>query len=403
MFDIFIARQPIFDRQQKLIGYELLYRGSDVEIAEFADGNLASSDVIINSFMNIGVDSLVGSAKAFINVPTDFVLDENLTPMFPEHVVLEVLESVQPSAAVVDGVKRLKQVGYEIALDDFVFQPGVEALLAHTDYIKLDIQELSQAEVLGQVKKLHGYNLKLVAEKVETPEEFEFCLDAGFDLFQGFHFCKPQLLKRKHLPANKLVVLKVVEKLQDQNIPLHEVEVLLANDVGLTYRLLRYVNSAAFSGRKQIESIHEALALVGMDKLKKWASMILLTQLGSGKPKELFVTALLRARMCELVALRFHPQLAPQMFTIGLFSILNALLDMAMEDILDELGFVAEIRLALLDHEGEQGTYLRECLEYINGDWVSLVTSGKDISAYMESYLDAVKWTDATIQGMFEI
>lgn len=399
MENIFVARQPIYDRSNQLIGYELLYRASDTDKAEFSDGDLASSEVILNSFVNIGLDSLVGSAEAFINITEEFILNESLTPMFENQTVLEILEDIKPTKEVIAGVKRLKEQGYKIALDDFNYTPEHEGLLLLADYVKVDVIELNTEEIIQQLKYLKPFNKKLVAEKVETPEMYSFCKELDFDFFQGFHFCKPLLVKHKHIPANKLVVLNILEKLEKPDFDFDEVEKALAQDAILTFKLLRYVNSAAFAQRKEIESIKEALALVGGDIIKKWATLILMTQLIEGKPQALLITALVRARMCELIATS-EGKKNEQMFTIGLLSLLDALMDMLMIDLLDELALSTAIKCSLLDYDGENGEILMNVILYEQGQWSELIKHNVDAKEYFTCYMDAVKWADSTVEAL---
>ena len=399
MEDIFVARQPIYDKNNKLMGYELLYRGGDTDVAEFSDGKVASSEVILNSFMNIGLDSLVGSAKAFINIPEELVINESFTPMFENQTVLEVLEDIKPTIAVVAGVKRLKEQGYEIALDDFKYTEEYDGLLALADYIKIDIVELSKEEILEQLKYIEKFKLKLVAEKIETQEMYVFCQELGFDYFQGFYFCKPQLVKKKNIPSNKLVVLNILNKLENPDYDLDEVEKILALDAVLTFKLLRYVNSAAFAQRKEIESIRDAIILVGGQTIKKWATLILMTHLAEGKPEALFVTALVRARMCELIADNRGIN-SEQLFTIGLFSLIDALMDIPMVDLLDELALSTSVKLALLDYEGESGEILKNVVDYEVGAWNDMLEQGVDAKAYFSCYMTAIKWADSTIESL---
>ena len=399
MDDIFVARQPIYDVNNQLIGYELLYRAGDTDVAEFSDGKLASSEVILNSFVNMGLDSLVGSAEAFINITEEFILNESLTPMFENQTVLEVLEHIKPTKEIVAGVKRLKEQGYKIALDDFKYSSEYKELILLADYIKLDVISLTTEEIIQQIKELESYDIKLVAEKVETPEMYAFCKELNFDYFQGFHFCKPQLVKKKHIPANKLVVLDIFKKLENPDFDFDDLEKAIAQDAVLTYKLLRYVNSAAFSQRKEIESIREAIALVGGDTIKKWVILILMTQLTEGKPQALLVTALVRARMCELVA-EAEGKNNQQMFMIGLLSLLDALMDMEMIDLLDELTLSAPIKYALLDYEGTNGETLKNVISYEQGKWNELVKHDVDAQSYFSCYIEAVKWADSTIESL---
>ena len=396
MDDFFIARQPIYDRENQLAGYELLYRAGNTDIAEFSDGKVASSQVILNSFLDIGFDGLVGSTFAFINITEEFVLDEELTPMFEKQTVLEVLEDIPPSAEVLAGVKRLKNQGYKIALDDFQYSPEYDGLLELVDFVKLDVIKLTKEKIIHELDCLKKYNVKIVAEKIETPEMYDFCKSLSFDLFQGFHFCKPQLVKHKKVPSNRLVVLNLLKELNKPDFDFFEIEKALALDATLTFKLLRYVNSAAFTHRKEIDSIKEALALVGSDTIRKWATLILMMQLVDGKPQALLVSALIRARMCELL----ENEKSGQMFTIGLLSLLDALMDIPLIDLLDDLTLSSEVKFALLDYAGENGEILHNVVRYEQGQWDELIVHSEDVRAYFDCYMEAVRWADSTIKSL---
>ena len=396
MDDIYIARQPIYDSSNKLFGYELLYRAGETDVADFDDGKIASSEVILNGFLEIGFDGLVGSSTAFINITEDFILDEDLTPMFENKTILEVLEDIKPSKEIVEGVKRLKDNGYRIALDDFVYSAEYDDLLSIADFVKLDVIHLSKDDIKHELECLKRFNVKVIAEKVETPEMYDFCKSLNFDFYQGFYFCKPQLIKHKNIPSNKLVVLNLLKELHKPDFDFVEIEKALAQDATLTYKLLRYVNSAAFTNRKEINSIKEALALVGGDTIRKWATLILMMQLVDGKPQDLLVAALIRAKMCELL----ESDVSEGMFTIGLFSLLDALMDVPLIELLDDLTLSSSIKFALLDYAGENGKLLHNVVRYEQGRWDELIIHSKNVEVYFESYMEAVKWADLTIDSL---
>ncbi|MCW9032438.1 MAG: HDOD domain-containing protein [Gammaproteobacteria bacterium] len=395
MENTFIARQPIYDNDDQLIGYELLYRASAINVASFDDGKIASSQVILNSFLEIGFDSLVGSSSAFINITEDFILDESLIPMYEKHTVLEILEEIQPSKEVIAGVRRLKKLGYKIALDDFMYSPEYDELLELADYVKLDIIELGENRVIRELKKLRklkNFNGKIIAEKVETPEMYDFCKQQNFDFYQGFYFCIPQVISHKNIPANKLVVLNLIKELNNPDFEFAEIEKAVAHDATLTYKLLRYVNSAAFGHRQEISTIKEALALVGGDTIRKWAMLILMMQLNEGKPEALLISALVRARMCESL----EEDKAGEMFTIGLMSLLDALMDIPLVDLLDDLALSSPVKIALLDYKGEKGKILHNVIRYEQGGWDELIVDIDNVQPYFDAYIEAVEWADST-------
>lgn len=400
MDNLFIARQPIYDKELKLMGYELLYRDSDINSANFDDGNQASTETIINSFMHIGIDNLTGSALAFINLPTQFIVNESMTPMFQEQTVLEILEDVEPTPQVINGLRRLKLQGYSIALDDFEYADKFKPFLELADFVKIDVLNQDEESIRQQVTLFESYPLKLIAEKVETQELYALCQDLGIDYYQGYFFCRPQMLKKKHLPANKMVVLNLMQLLQDPETDYDKLETTLAQDVALSYKLLRYINSAAFSLRREIDSIKDAIVLLGVQNIKNWASLIMMTRVVENKPQQLIVTAMTRARMCELLAEQIKPNIKSQMFIVGLFSILDALMDMPMIDLLDTVILSTAIKMALLDHMGDHGEILKQVLDYEQGNWDALNQSGIDTSVYSETYMNAIQWADQNINSL---
>ena len=400
MENLFIARQPIYDLKQTVMGYELLYRNGDVDKAIFEDANQASCETILNTFMHIGIDNLIGSALAFINLPYDFLIFESLTPMFKEQTVLEILEDIEPTPESIEGIKRLKSQGYRIALDDFEYDDKFIPFLQLADFIKIDILDKDEATIRRQYSRTSKYNALVIAEKVETQQMYTLCKDVGFEYFQGFFFCRPQLVKQKHIPANKAVALNLLNKLQNPDIDFNELESILAQDIALSYKFLRYINSAAFSLRREIDSIKDAITLLGLSNTKNWVSMILMSRSVDSKPDELIATAMIRGKMCELLAEQQKPALKSQMFIIGLFSVLDALMDMEMIDLLDNIILSMPIKLALLDHSGDHGAILEQVLQYEQFCWDELIKTGIKSSVFTESYLEAVNWTKAQMAGI---
>lgn len=401
MNDIYIARQPIYDSSLEIIGYELLYRSSEVNAASFEDGDIASCETIVNSFIHIGIDNLVGTALAFVNLPSEFILNNSLIPMFHEQTVLEVLEDVEPTDDIISGLLSLKSKGYKIALDDFVYSEKLVPLIEIADFIKIDVLEYTQKELIKLIKKLRGkYTAKLIAEKVETKEIFDYCNELNFDFYQGYFFCYPQMVVEKNIPGNKMVVLTLICLIQDPNVEIEELEEILAQDVSLTYKLLRYINSAAFTLRREINSLKDAIVLLGLEAIKNWASLILMSNIFDDKPQQLLVTALIRAKMSELLSHHINPDLEKQAFICGLFSVLDALMDKPMVDLLDTVILSTQIKLALLDHEGELGIIISNCILYEKAQFELLSDDNSNTVYFNESYLAAVKWADVTIREL---
>jgi len=400
MDHLFIARQPIYNRTQAVMGYELLYRNDHINRANITDADQASCETILNSFMHIGIDNIVGSTLAFINLPREFIVNNTLTPMFKEQAVLEILEDVEPDDDVIAGIKRLKSEGYKIALDDFVYRDEFIPLIELSDFIKIDVKALNPDQIDNHLALLKPYGAQLLAEKVETHEMYKFCFDRDFTYFQGYFFCRPEMLKKKSLPSNKLVILNLISKLQDPEITSDELEGLLVQDITLSYKLLRYINSAAFSLRSEVDSIKDAIILLGMKNLKNWVSLIMMSKIVDRKPPELIVTGMIRGKMCELIAQKLHPEIAHQMFVIGLFSVLDALMDQPLIELLDTVILSTPIKLALLDQSGPQGEIYKYVLQYEKCNWDEINNSGANAAEYIQSYLAAVHWADESMRSL---
>jgi EAL and modified HD-GYP domain-containing signal transduction protein len=397
MAQFFIARQPIYDRDLKVLGYELLYRDSDVNEAHFSDPDRASSDAILNSFIHIGIDTLTGSSLVFINLPHNFIVNHTLTPMFRDQCVLEVLEDVEATPAVLQGLERLSKQGFKLALDDFELSDKTRPLLRWAHYVKVDVLGKTRQELSALLAELRHYPVQLIAEKVETQDMKHLCETLGFDFFQGYFYCRPQLVMRKGVEANKAVVFDLLSKLQQPDIGFEELERLLAHDVTLSYKLLRYINSAAFSLRREVDSIKDAIVLLGIDNIKHWVSLILMTRMDDSKPRELITTALVRARMCEQIAIHWHPEVRHQMFIVGLFSVLDALMDQPMIELLDTIILTMPVKLALLEQEGVAGEVYRLVLAYERMDLEALEQTSLTEAEWATAYLEAVAWADQSM------
>lgn len=400
---IFVGRQSIYNRKKQVVAYELLYRAGDGNYADISDGDRATTEVIINSVLDIGLESIVGKRTAFFNLTGSFIRGDHPLPLDNKQVVLEILEDVGPDSDVIRGMQRLADKRYVIALDDFEYSDKYIPLLEIAHIVKLEVMGKSRQELQTRIEQLKPYNLKMLAEKVETHEEYELCHELGFDYFQGYFFCKPRIIEGSSLPANRLVVLSLLAKLQDPEADVEELEQLIVQDVSLTYRLLRYINSAAFALGKEIESVHRALVLIGSNTIKNWVSLLLLARIDD-KPKELMRTALIRARMSELLAeLHDHRDERDQYFTCGLFSVLDALMDRPMSELLAGLPLSEAVKVALLEGSGDAGAVLDEVTNYEKGAWQELVGSGISPSEYRNCYLQAVMWADesmSSLQGM---
>jgi len=387
---LFIARQPIFDRKKKVYGYEILFRDSKRNIASVFDGDRATSQVITDTFLEIGLDRLVGSKYAFFNLTRNFLINDAEFPLSSAHVGLEILETVEVDDKLLESVERLADQGFRIALDDFEFNEGTERLLPLAHMVKLDVLDPTPAELESQVRKLRQYAVQLVAERVETQEAFQRALDLGFDYFQGYFLCEPELMERKRLPDNKLSILRLLARLQDPSVSPKELEQIIKQDVTLSYKLLRCVNSAYYGLSLEVKSIHHAIVYLGLPAVRNWVRLLVLAGL-QDRPPELIKIALTRAKMCEILS-EEAPNLSKEVaFTVGLFSVLDALMNMPMDEILERIPLSEEVDRALIQGKGAYGVLLSFVKAYEQGDWQTIEDGPYPAYAVRTAYVKALE------------
>ncbi len=396
--DIFVGRQPIYDRHLECFAYELLYRAGDADHAGVADGDQATSQVVYNAFLEIGLDKLVGKRTAFINVTRDFLLSDYTAVIPPRRTVLEILEDVEIDDRLIRAVRRLRAQGYQIGLDDFIYHPHMQPLVELADIIKIDLLQLDTAQVAQHVERLRPYPLKLLAEKVETHEQFRRCLALGFEYFQGYFLCRPEVVKGRQMAPNKVATLRLLARLQDAAVDLRELGEIISHDLSLAHRMLRVINSAEMFLAQKVESISQAILLLGTQFVAKLAGLVILARM-EGQPRELITTAITRARMCELLGAVAGGEAPEAFFLVGLFSTLDAILGVSLESALNQLPLTEKVRAALLAREGILGQVLDCALAFERGDWDTVAACGLDPSAIQNSYLQAISWAaDMTSQ-----
>ena len=346
--DVLVARQAIFNRGRRVYGYELLFR-SNAGRNEFdgTEASLATRQVLANSLLVIGLENLVGTNKAFVNFGRGPLLQGWHVSLPSDKTVIELLESVEPDAEVLEACRNLRELGYKIALDDFVFRPGCEPLLDIADIVKIEIQSVPRPEQKLLVDSAKARGLQVLAEKVETHEEFEWAREVGYDYFQGYFFARPVMMRGRQIPTAKLHCLRLLQEAQRPELNFKRLEALILQDVSLSYQLLRYVNSPLFSLTSSIQSIRQALLFFGESELRKWIALATLANTADNKPSELIRHSLVRARFCELVARLARTGLEQSAFLTGLFSLLDALIDRPLEEILSEMSLAPDIAAVL--------------------------------------------------------
>jgi len=346
---VFVARQPIFHRAKNVHGYELLFRSGRENRFDGTDGDACTLDVIANSFATIGLDVLTAGHRGFINFTRNLLLQDVASLLPPDQVTVEVLENIEADDEVTAACRRLKDAGYALALDDFVLTDPNHPLLDLADIVKIDFMATPQEEQKRVADFLNGRKIKALAEKVETDEDFRRAEEDGYTYFQGYFFARPSIHEGKEVSASKLARLRLLEQVNRPEIAVDDVEEIISQDVALTYKLLRFINSAWFGLRHKISSIRHALVWLGPKEVRKWFALVSLRDMGTDKPNELFLQALTRAKMAEGIAPAARMQEdAPELFLMGMFSLMDAVLDMPMSQVLTKLPLDEQIKTALL-------------------------------------------------------
>jgi len=363
-----LARQPIFDRRQKVIAYELLYRASEENFNPELNGDRATSEVVASTFINIGLDKIARGNRAFINFTRQLINDQTVFLLPKEQVAIEITEDIEPDQQMLETCQHLHREGYVLVLDDFNLTSKCKDLLDCVDIVKVDLQATVDTERKKIISFLRKGRQKILAEKVETIQEYKDALTVGYDYFQGYFFCKPVIISGKEISSTKLQNLRLLGEIYNPAMDVGYIEKIIKQDTTLSYKLLRFINSATFALRFPISSIRQAITLLGQKEMIKWASLVALRNIGYDKPDELIVTSTLRASFCEALAVATNlRELSGELFLTGLFSLLDTFLDQPMEEVLAELPLSAQTKQALLGEESEYKIILDFVLLYEKG------------------------------------
>lgn len=396
MENIFIGRQAIYDKQLNVFAYELLSRSNAEHNQAFVgehNANHATTMVMLNALTEIGLHQIVSDHPAFINFTYDFLVTEFNIPDLPNQLVLEILEDVKVTDELIAAVKKLSASGYLIALDDFIYSENMLPLIEIANIIKIDILQLDEKDLREHVNKLRQYNVRLLAEKVETQKQYELCTELGFDYFQGYFFCEPKIVAGQRAPSNRITIINLLAQLQDPKVHIEKLEELISQDLALSFRLLKYINSAAFALQREVSSIHHAIVMLGLNTIRSLANLMLMSNIDD-KPHDLLVIAIIRARMCEELAINFDKKMKDTFFTAGLFSVIDALMDSSMEDVVAQLPLSPELRDALLEQKGIVGEALKCCIAFERADWKNVHFQNLDTAIIQKSYFNAVIWSN---------
>jgi c-di-GMP phosphodiesterase len=393
-----IGRQGIYDRRQEKFAYELLFRSCETDHAIILDDDLATTQVILNAFAEIGLDQIVGGHKAFINLTQKFIQGLIPIPFETSRVVLEIPETLELTLQNIAGIRRLRGEGYSLALDDvdsYAFMPLIELV----DYVKIDLVTTPRARLGELVQAFKCYPVKMLAEKVETQQELNLCLHLGFEYFQGFFLCKPSVSKVRTILPNRMVILQLLGELVNPELDFNRLERVLSRDTSMGYRLLQLVSSAQFGMLQEVKSLRQAITLVGIEQLRKWLVLFLMHDTDE-KKRELVSIAMMRAWMCQLLAQRAGMRGGEEYFLVGLFSLLDALYDMPMHAIVEQLPLAADVRTALLDHTGDKGQALACVLAFERADWGAVEYHHLTAASIRAMFYAAVKETETFVTNL---
>lgn len=393
-----IARQPIFDNKLRIYGYELLFRGYSSDATSAFDPDQATSSVLADSMFLIGLKQLVSEKLAFVNFSGKMLMSDVMTLLPNKQIAIEILETVNADEKCVAACKKLKESGYKIVLDDFIYHPTLEPLVAIADIIKVDFLSSPASYCESIPKRFKQRNdIIFLAEKVETYEQYLQAVKWGYTLFQGYFFCKPVVLNTQDIKGNKLVYFQLLKALNDPAITIDQLAKIIEKDVALSYKVLKYINSAAFGIRIKINSIKHALALMGSNNLEKLVTIVLLKGLGDDKPDELIVTATIRGRFAELIA--GHMGLTDKSknaFLVGMLSLIEALVDQPIAKILKELPLSDDISESLQRQPNTLTSILEMLIAYEQASWDKYIIYrqmlGLQDDEVKKMYMESISW-----------
>ncbi len=401
----FLGRQPILNRNEELVAYELLFRSSGSKTADVTDASHATASVIINTLTGFGLEDILGKYKGFINLELELLMDDSLNILPGEQVVIELLETLEVTPELVERCRFLKESGFTLALDDHEYAPIYHELYEIVDIVKVDLVQSPPAVLAEMVKQFRCYPLQLLAEKVETREEFKQCLDLGFDLFQGYYFAKPSVMEKKRMDDSGTTLLKLMRLLSD-DAEQSEIEKTFRGDAGLTYKLLLLVNSVGIGSRNKINSVRHAIAILGRQQIKRWVQLALFASDDErGTENPLVDMAAVRAGFMENMAgchnsLKGYNDSAEKAFMTGILSVLEKVYDIPMDEVVRKLNLSEDVRDALVSQQGGLGELLQVAKLLEEMDFISLSTLLEELGISLNDVFVSQKRAFAWRKGM---
>jgi c-di-GMP-related signal transduction protein len=399
--DIFLGRQPILDRDQRIVAFELLFRAGNTAGVTVTDDMHATASVIHHAFSEMGVQTVLGSQLGFINISAEMLLSDMVELLPKAQVVLELLETIHVDNAIIERCRALKQQGFTLALDDFVFNESYRPLLALVDIVKVDLLLHSQDELRLAVNQLKQWPVKLLAEKVDSAEQAAYCHSLGFDLFQGYYFARPLVLSAKRADPSQMALIQLLGLLL-KDADTQQIEQIFKQHPNLTYNLMRLVNSVACGVRRSMTSVAQAIMVLGRSQLQRWLQLLMFTlQSGSSYPSPLLLLAATRGKMMELLAVKQqrNADYCDEAFMAGILSLIESLIDKPLTDIVKELNLGERLSAALLSREGELGSLLQlvESVEHLDLDYTNSLlaqTGPISLSDLTAAEIEAMSWAN---------
>ncbi|MFJ7407471.1 MULTISPECIES: EAL and HDOD domain-containing protein [unclassified Lysinibacillus] len=408
--EVFIGRQPIFNLHEQVVAYELLYRNKNQNSFPDVDSDAATVDVLVNSFLSIGIDEVTKGKPCFVNFTENLLMSSIEEFLNPSQIVIEILEDVPLTPKLVERVIELKAHGFTIALDDFILNEEVqiyEKLFPHIDYIKVDFllsSVLERMEIENLVKENFSH-IKLLAEKVETQKQFKVAKHSGYELFQGYFFEQPQIIRAMDIPANAIQYFHIISLLKEEEPNVHLLAENIERDISLTYKLLKMINNSSRRSKSKVRSIKQAILLLGLANLRKWIYLLALREFDGKTDSDLFQelmrTSLFRAKVCEKLAKLSYKQNFSEYFLVGMFSLIDTILQRPMNAILQQLPFSEAITETILGGQTEMTPYLEFSIALGKLDWERIEQLAPQINIEMASidllYNEALEWAETSL------
>lgn len=398
----YIARQPILNLNKETVAFELLFRDGESNSYPGISPEKATSKLIVENQLTLGIEEITGDIPAFINFHDDAIIQQAPAFLDPKRIVVEILEDVNISDKLLSACDSLKTKGYTLALDDYDFDPKWDVFLPYVDIIKVDVIEVGLSNISQSLPRLQNEKIEWLAEKVETIEEFEQLKSLGFTLFQGYFFAKPEMLKKKTILSSKQHIFDLMEHAGSAEFDFEAISEIFKRDVGLTYKLLRFINSPGYGPSREITSLKHALIYIGDLELKKFIALLVLADLNEGKPNEIMRSSLIRAKFCELISdIHIKGENPPIGFLAGMLSHIDGVLDQSIAELMDILPIHTEIKQALIEKDNYLANYLKLFMAIEQGDWQNAVALADKLDLkeeeFLNAYQESISWSDTIL------